>query len=278
MRPTSTVQEFLSDPYGRYFCGRQHIVFAHSHELIGFVCWGYPDVDDVREMLTLCEIGVRADARPHRFLVDVRELEFVDPRTFAMFVDYTRRHRDVLGRKLMRQALLRPEGLVGSIISGFSNVAKLSYPYKVFAEVDATVAWLGLEPGEGADLVAELEAVRANASGTNSTVRRMREVLATTRCATLAELAQRLKLSRRTCQRALNDAGTTFRRELRAARLTRARDFLQQSDRNLTWIAAELGFSSAQHFATAFRKATGETPSAWRARHRSPSEPHRKSG
>ena len=279
MRPTATVQEFLADPYGRYFCGRQHLVFAQSRELIGFVCWGYPDVDDVRELLALCEIGVRADARPHRFLVDVRELEFVDPRTFAMFLDYTRKNRDVLERKLMRQALLRPEGLVGSVISGFSHVAKLSYPYRVFAEVEATVGWLGLEPGEGADLVAELDAIRANASGTDPVVRRMREVLTTESCGSLPELATRLKLSRRTCQRALRDAGTTFRRELRSARLALARDFLEQSDRNLTWIAAELGFSSAQHFATAFRRAIGETPSAWRARHRKVNvEQRRRSG
>ena len=241
-------------------------MFAHSPTLIGYVCWGYPDADDVRDLLRLCEVGVAPDAVPHRFLVDLRALEFVDPRTFTQFVEYTNNHRAVLQEKVLRQALLRPDGLVGAIITGFSPIARLSYPQRVFGDVAAALAWLELPPEEGIALIAQLDAIRAEASGTDETVRRIRELLFASRCKALDEVARRLGLSRRTCQRALRDAGTSFRGELASARIRKAKDFLAEGDRNLTWVAAELGFSSVQHFATAFRRATGETPSAWRAR------------
>lgn len=268
----------MESPYGRYFCGRRHAMFAPSPSLIGYISWGYPDVDDVRELLRLCEIGIAPRAAPHCFLVDLRGLEVVDPRTFSMFVEYTRKHREVLRRKLLKQAQLRPGGLAGAVISGFSHIARLPYPERVFGDVEEALAWLELEPREGAELIAELDGIRAAASATDETVRRIRELLATTSCRSLDAVAERLALSRRTCQRALSDAGSSFRLELRTARIQRAKDYLSASDRNLSWIAAELGFSSAQHFATAFRRATGSTPSDFRAQAQARAQTTRSTG
>ncbi|MFG1705308.1 helix-turn-helix domain-containing protein [Nonomuraea sp. M3C6] len=49
-------------------------------------------------------------------------------------------------------------------------------------------------------------------------------------------------------------------------RIRRARTLLAETDQSITWIAAELGFSSPQHFATAFRSHTGTTPREFRRR------------
>ena len=43
---------------------------------------------------------------------------------------------------------------------------------------------------------------------------------------------------------------------------------LLESDAKLTSVAVEVGCASLQHFSSLFRKLTGESPSAWRARHR----------
>jgi AraC-like DNA-binding protein len=43
-------------------------------------------------------------------------------------------------------------------------------------------------------------------------------------------------------------------------RIERAEMLLTETDRSITTIASELGFSSAQHFATVFRRHTGCTP------------------
>ncbi|WP_433443254.1 helix-turn-helix domain-containing protein [Nonomuraea sp. CA-141351] len=47
-------------------------------------------------------------------------------------------------------------------------------------------------------------------------------------------------------------------------RIRRARTLLAETRQSITWIAAELGFSSPQHFATAFRFHTGMTPREYR--------------
>jgi AraC-like DNA-binding protein len=52
---------------------------------------------------------------------------------------------------------------------------------------------------------------------------------------------------------------------LNERRIDRARQLLASSDLSITAISVELGFSSSQHFARAFRQAAGCTPSAYRA-------------
>jgi AraC-like DNA-binding protein len=55
--------------------------------------------------------------------------------------------------------------------------------------------------------------------------------------------------------------------ELKGFQMRRAQELLRGED-TLARIAGDVGFSSAQHFATAFRRATGDTPGAWRMHHR----------
>src|SRR4051794_1217172 len=98
--PASSATAFLTEPTQRYFMGRNFIVFCHSPALLGHLAWGRPDVNDVREMLRLCEIGLRDETPPHRWWVDLRGLEFVEPGTFGLMVEYVKKHGDCLGRKL----------------------------------------------------------------------------------------------------------------------------------------------------------------------------------
>ncbi len=268
MLPAASVPDFLEAPWGRYVVGRRWVFFAQTKELIGFASWGRPDVDDVRELLRLCELGVGRNAVPHRFLVDLRGLELVDPSTFTMFVEYTWRHREALKKNVVRQAQLRPEGLVGAIISGFSHIARLPYPERVFGDVEEAIGWLGIDRDEGNALLAELTTIRERTSGADPMIRQLRDAFAESPSLSLDRAVARLGTSRRTFQRVLRQAGTSFRLEVAAARMRRAIELLKTSDRNLTWIAAELGFSSVQHFATAFRRALGDSPSAWRSRAR----------
>ena len=262
----ATSSEFLADPLGRYCVGRRHLVFAHSETLLGFASWGRPDVEDVRELLNLCQIGLRPGIPPYRWLVDLRGLELIEPATFGLFVDYTRRNGEALRRAIVRQAQLSPDGLVGAVIAGFARIAKLTYPDRVFWHVEEAMEWLDVEPETGAELLAELEAVRSEARETYTLVAQLRRELDGSGSVPLHAAARRLGLSPRSLQRALREAGTTYRAELDAFRVRRAQELLR-GDRNVTWIAAEVGFSSAQHFATAYRRAMGETPSEWRMRH-----------
>jgi AraC-like DNA-binding protein len=59
--------------------------------------------------------------------------------------------------------------------------------------------------------------------------------------------------------------GTTLAQYWLRERIRLARTMLEVSDASVTHIACEFGFSSGQHFATAFRKITGLTPSQYRS-------------
>jgi len=128
MRAAASLDEFFRAPDGRYFLGRRHLVFQHSPTLIGHASWGRPNADDVREMFHACTIGLRDDAEPHCWLADLRGLEFIDASTFGPSLAYVTANAPVLKKKILRQAQLRPAGVVGAIISGFSAVARLAYP------------------------------------------------------------------------------------------------------------------------------------------------------
>ena len=53
-----------------------------------------------------------------------------------------------------------------------------------------------------------------------------------------------------------------------AARVRAAQERMLAGDESLTAIAIDVGCASTQHFSVAFRKATGLSPSEWRARAR----------
>ena len=255
-------------------------MFVVAPDLMGLTSWGRPDVDDVRELLRWCEVGTGPVLPPHRFLVDIRALEGVEPATFIQFVDYVRRNGPALSTQIVRQAQLRPDGLVGAIISGFAHVARPPYPERVFLEPVEGLDWLGIPADDGFALLGELEAIRGARVGGFDAVSQLHRLLETRGPVPIETAARSLSLSVRSLQRALRAAGTTYVTEARAFRITRAKNFLRTTDRPLGWIALELGFSSSQHFATEFRRALGVTPSQWRTRLVSPSSapPMSKSG
>ncbi len=188
---------------------------------------------DVRELLRLCEIGLRPHMTPYRWLVDLRGLELVEPATFALFLEHTRKNGDALGRNVVKQAQLRPDGIVGAVIAGFSRVARLSYPDRVFGEVDEALDWLELERAEGLALLAELEAIRRESREGHEVVARLQRELDWRGGLAIEDAASRLGMSTRSLQRALREAGTTYRGELDAFRIRRAQDLLRRDERTL---------------------------------------------
>lgn len=81
-----------------------------------------------------------------------------------------------------------------------------------------------------------------------------------------------LAMHRRTLTRRLAEEGTTFQKCLDRVRLTLARELIANEQMEILTAASMLGYSSPENFFRAFRRWTGETPSAWRERNR-PSKP-----
>lgn len=86
--------------------------------------------------------------------------------------------------------------------------------------------------------------------------------------ATAAHIADLFSIHQRTLNRRLIDCNTCFRELLDESRFGIARQLLEDSSMNLTEIAATLDYADASAFARAFRRQSGESPSAWREQSR----------
>lgn len=88
---------------------------------------------------------------------------------------------------------------------------------------------------------------------------------------TVAVLARRAKLSPFHFIRAFRSAtGLTPHQYLRERRLDRARHLLSTTSMPVTEVCEAVGFTSLGSFSTLFRRATGQSPNAFRASRRRP--------
>jgi len=80
------------------------------------------------------------------------------------------------------------------------------------------------------------------------------------------EVAALLSMSARTLQRRLGESGTTYKEILDETRHALALTYLSAPENSLSDVTYLLGFSACSSFTRAFRRWTGLSPSAWRAR------------
>jgi AraC-like DNA-binding protein len=253
--------EFLADPVGRCFAGKTWLYFYAQPGFCGFIVWGRPSHSDLERLVRVLEVELGSPE--HVSLVDARRVEGADPRGFAVLEHYVRTHHVALGRAVKKLAIVRPDGLVGAITSGFFGVTPPPYPVEIFEDRARAVRWLDVANGDAAleDLARE-----ERRAGGSPLLRDLRAILeARPGNATLASAAKSLGMSDRSLQRRLGDHDTTFQAEVNHARVRIAKRLLRESDAKLTQIAHDVGCASLASFSALFRRATGETPSAWRA-------------
>lgn len=85
---------------------------------------------------------------------------------------------------------------------------------------------------------------------------------------TMSDVARRLGVGARSLRRALAKEETTFEAVRDDVRLAIARDLLSMSSLSISDLSSTLDFASPTTFIRAFRRWTGETPAAWRAKRR----------
>ena len=96
-------------------------------------------------------------------------------------------------------------------------------------------------------------------------VRRLLRTRLTSHCCSADDTAERLAMHRRTLSRRLKDSGLGHRAITNEIRFEIAQQLLQDTQAPLAQIAAALGYSEASAFTRAFRRWSGQTPTAWRA-------------
>ncbi|HEX8950625.1 MAG TPA: helix-turn-helix transcriptional regulator [Polyangia bacterium] len=261
MRPADGVDAFFAAPAGTFVAGRSWIYACTDAQLFAQIYHGVPDAADVEPLLALWQVELRDETPRHASYVDASGLTGMDPGWFELMRCELERNRAALSAKIARQALVRPAGLPGALVAGFYDVLTPSYPVQVFASAAEALGWLGRS--ELADAIGRL----VPRTGCEPLVEQLRRHLAGALVgATLATAARDARVSARTLQRRLREAGTSFQTELQTARVNAAKTLMTDTDAKLTTIALEVGCASLQHFSGLFRQLTGAAPSDWRAR------------
>lgn len=256
-----TLDDWLAAPRGRFLLGRCFVTFCPAPSLFGFALWGRPGRADIERLTRALVVELGPNAGPHRSLVDVRFVESVDAAAFEVLQRYVETHHATLKARVTSLTLVRPAGLVGAVVAGFYSVLDSPYPTKDFARLEDAAQWLSLEPA----VTGALAALVAEHSGRTPLLVDLHACLDVLGAKTpMGRVAKELGLAARTLQRRLSEQRTTFAREVMAHRLREARARMLGSAEPLTAIALDCGFASLQHFSTAFRKAEGAPPAAWR--------------
>jgi AraC-like DNA-binding protein len=268
---SSTLAAFSTEPAGRYVPGPSFAHLCVAPRLWGVLFWGRPDEDDLRALVRSLAVELAPPAVAHASIIDATKLEAVDTAAFAVLDAYVRGRFADLARQVTRVAIVRPGGVVGAVLAGLFEVLPRPYPVRVLATLDEALAWTreahADELAPPSELARAFSWVRTNTSSEPEIVAKLKALLDERLTdSSIAAAARALHLSERTLQRRLAAAGTTFHDELTRARVDAARRLLLDTNAPLTKIALDVGCASLQHFSALFRKRTGESPSAFRAR------------
>jgi AraC-like DNA-binding protein len=241
----------------------RHFTAFPSPGLSALSMWGVPTVEDVAELERALPSVTGSNT-----LVDIMLLDGVAPKTYEALVELTRRYRGLLREQVPKLALVRGASVAGSVAASFLEVARGSFPMQTFTELEPAAAWLGAPAGWTQELLAR----RSGLAAVPPLLLKLRDIFRQVgvRSAASAEVARRLAVSQRTLVRRLSKLGTSFQRELTRFRIGTAQSLMRDTDSPLCAIALDAGFGSFQHFCTAFRQATGETPGVWRDKSREP--------
>jgi AraC-like DNA-binding protein len=270
LRRLGSCDDLIRSGSPRHFAvGDQVLMWCARRDLCGLALWGRLSFAQLRVLERGFDRGVRSGAATQcDFVLDARHVEGIDSELYEGLTQAATRRLSDIQRRVRRQALLRSSGLIGGAVSGFYASLGVELEWRVFTELAPALAWLD-EPEPDA-LAARLDRLVAEAVSGSTLLHRLREALATSpgRSILLDDASRSLGVSGRSLQRALRELGTSFRAELYRARIDLGKKLLLETDHKIAVIGDRVGFSSESNFITFFRRATGESPAAWRRAHR----------
>jgi AraC-like DNA-binding protein len=260
MERAPSLERFLADPVGRYLATERCVAWCAAPDLMGASAWDEPGPSDVDFLVSAWDPMVRRHREPFDKVFDVRFVTRIREDTFARMVEQARA-RTPVPREVRKQVLLAPEGIAKAVVHGFWNLVPSRHPWHVTGDDVDGYAWLGR-----AEHRAQIAAMLDHLREADPLARLRRWLDAHLVGADLTTAARALAVAPRSLQRQLADAGTSFRAELRVARLAAARRLLDERDAKIDAVAAAVGCDSTSSFVRLFREAHGETPAAWRDR------------
>jgi AraC-like DNA-binding protein len=258
-------ENFLTAPVGGYVAGKSFLIWCASPTLWGTVLWGTPDSGDAREIVRFWRPAQNRGG--YDFILDAGGLRSVDPEALSIICQAVRESLDRHAEAVRRQLLLLPrDPLAGAVVAGVPVLLESRHPFRSFLNADEGLAWLGRADLPRRELNRIVAAAQAECGTLNSLRAHLSEHLD---AASLDQVSRALRCSKRTLQRELGRQGSSFRAELRRARIAAAARLLQIGDLKIEAVAWQVGYVSTSHFVAAFLRETGQEPSAFRRAHKS---------
>lgn len=260
-------ETFFAAPSGRYLATDGLLYWCHGPRLWGITAWGMLSARSAAALSHWIDEEHRHPHPTYVTAVDLRRVTGVDPDAFLRWQQWYAGNRERQRVRVERAAIVRPaQGIPAMLVAGIPAVLGPKIPWTVVDGLAAALAWLDVPAS--ASVAAALDRAHDDVTAEPAALDALRDALdGALRDPTVDALAASLAMSRRSLQRMLHAAGTSFVAEVQAARLRRAQRLLLRGERKLGAVALEAGFATQAHFSTVFRRVVGEPPSAWIARH-----------
>jgi AraC-like DNA-binding protein len=266
MQQAASIEAFIEAPIGKWVAGKSFAMWVHSPTLGGSVYFGRPAEEDFPLLMQLAPLPLSPHfAEKFDAVVDASGLEGLTPAAFELLM----KHLGEVGpfvERVRKVAIVRPGNMTGATLGGlFYELVQTRFRAALFTDSIEAYHWLKRPSGVGEQR--EVAEALATALGAPPILRQLRDWLsANLEEPSVGTAAKALKLSPRSLQRYLKDAGTQFRNEIDRARVRAAEALLLDGEDKLEAIARQVGCASLSHFSTLFRRTTGETPSDFRSR------------
>ena len=138
-RSSGTIEEV---PLASYV-GENVLFWNTSDGLGGIAVWGRPPRREIEQFVTLAESILDGGAlAPRTIFADLQELEAVDTDSFELVRDHIQRVGPRLAELGVREAVLRPRGLVGAVVAGFYATSPWLSSHRVFETAADAEVWL----------------------------------------------------------------------------------------------------------------------------------------
>jgi AraC-like DNA-binding protein len=183
--------------------------------------------------------GLFALPQPVDLLMDGRSIEGIDFDALGALLDWIRTHLPRIRPRIRRRVGVISAGAAGMVLAGISPVLGWTADVSMAPDVASGLRELGAANPEA--LAAEVDALVAGLRDTPALLVDLRVLLRARRGnLSLAEAARELGVSTRSLQRAVAQAGSSYRAEEFDARLDAALELLR-SDAKIASIASRLG-------------------------------------
>ncbi|MFO0613907.1 MAG: helix-turn-helix domain-containing protein [Polyangiaceae bacterium] len=257
-----SLAEFLENPIGRWVAAAPTvIVWCASPELCGAVSWGRPTAEDAQAMLDAFHYRHPSMAERFDVVLDGSAIEVIDPDTLGVLIPWLRERREELVRRLRLQIGVVSDTFASATLTGILPLLGETHVFTLSRDRGEAITSLAKDGGATA---AALDAAVTRARGESHDLRRLRAILRREPIrGTIEDCARELAVSPRTLQRELQASGTSFRDELRDARLAVALPLLIHGDAKVAAVAARVGLSE-RALIDLIRQEKGTTPGALR--------------